>query len=92
MLNCETQMKLAQAIEKLREERATLTRFDDEINELEEVIKQKDQAASDIELSIKKAEHDMQSLQKNKTAAVNAITTLEKAYDWIAEEKKSVTR
>lgn len=85
-------MKLAQAIEKLREERATLTRFDDEINELEEVIKQKDQAASDIELSIKKAEHDMQSLQKNKTAAVNAITTLEKAYDWIAEEKKSVTR
>jgi structural maintenance of chromosome 2 len=82
------QERHSQAVAKLREERATLTRFDDEINDLEEVIKQKEQAISDIELSIKKAEHDMQSLQKNKTSTVNAINTLEKAYEWIADEKK----
>ena len=55
---------------------------------MEEVIKHKEQAIADIDLSIKKAEHDMQSLQKNKAAAVNAINILEKAYDWITDEKK----
>ena len=69
-----------------------MTRFDDEINDLDEVIKQKEKAISDIELSIKKAEHDLQSLQKNRTAAVNAMTTLEKAYEWIAQEKKCVLK
>jgi structural maintenance of chromosome 2 len=39
---------------------------------------------------LKKADHEMQSLQKNRTAAMNAITTLEKAYEWIADEKKWV--
>ncbi|KZT34133.1 condensin complex subunit SMC2 [Sistotremastrum suecicum HHB10207 ss-3] len=81
--------KHQKAEQKLQEERATLTRFDTEIDELEQVIKEKQQASSDAELSIKKIDHEIQSLQKDRTTSVNAVATLEKAYEWIAEEKKN---
>ncbi|KZT64707.1 hypothetical protein DAEQUDRAFT_599662 [Daedalea quercina L-15889] len=74
---------------KLQEERATLSRFDNELKELERVIKEKKQAISDADLQLKKLEHDLQALAKEKTAAANFITNLEKQYDWIAEEHES---
>jgi structural maintenance of chromosome 2 len=82
------QGKHAAAEQKLKQERATLTRFDAEINELDEVIKAKEQALSDIELSIKRVEHEVQTLQKDRVTSNNAISTLEKAYEWIVDEKK----
>ncbi|TDL23473.1 condensin complex subunit SMC2 [Rickenella mellea] len=78
----------AEALRKLQEERATLTRFDNELKDLEAVIKDKKQAISDSELHLKKLEHDLQSLAKDKTAAQNFVTNLEKANDWISEEKQ----
>ncbi|TFY57528.1 hypothetical protein EVJ58_g6964 [Rhodofomes roseus] len=77
------------AEKKLQEERATLSRFDNELKELERVIKEKKQAISDADLQLKKLEHDLQALAKEKTAATNFITNLEKQYDWIAEEHES---
>jgi structural maintenance of chromosome 2 len=72
----------------LLEERATLTRFDTELRELDEVIKAKKQAASDAEVSIKKLEHDVQALAKEKASHITAATNLERQYEWIVEESK----
>lgn len=71
---------------KLKEERATLTRFDDELKALDRVIKEKKKAAVDAELELKKLEHDMQTLAKEKAAAAHLVDNLEKQYEWIAEE------
>ncbi|KAH9841337.1 uncharacterized protein C8Q71DRAFT_883960 [Rhodofomes roseus] len=68
---------------------ATLSRFDNELKELERVIKEKKQAISDADMQLKKLEHDWQALAKEKPAATNFITNLEKQYDWIAEEHES---
>ncbi|KZT31844.1 hypothetical protein SISSUDRAFT_1038159 [Sistotremastrum suecicum HHB10207 ss-3] len=80
--------KHQKAEQKLQEERATLTCFNTEIDELEQVIKEKQQASSDAKLSVKKIDHKIQTLQKDCTTSVNAVATLGKAYEWIAEEKK----
>ncbi|KAI9439026.1 condensin complex subunit SMC2 [Lactarius indigo] len=75
-----------EAERRLQEERATLTRFDTELRELDEVIKVKKQEAADAELAIKKLEHDVQLLAKEKAGHVTGATNLEKQYDWIKEE------
>ena len=54
------------AEKKLQEERVALTRFDNELKELERVIKTKKQAASDAELRLKKFEHDMQTWRRRR--------------------------
>ncbi|OBZ73328.1 Structural maintenance of chromosomes protein 2 [Grifola frondosa] len=76
----------AKAEHKLQEERATLTRFDNELKELERVIKEKKQAVSDAELQQKKLEHDLSTLGKEKTSSENFVSNLEKQYEWIADE------
>ena len=74
----------------MQEERATLTRFDTELRDLDEVIKAKKQAASDAEVAIKKLEHEVQALAKEKAGHVTAVTNLEKQYEWIPEESQCV--
>jgi structural maintenance of chromosome 2 len=54
------------------------------------VVKEKKQAVSDADLQLKKYEHDMQALTKEKTAAVNFVANLEKQYDWIPDESAYV--
>jgi structural maintenance of chromosome 2 len=73
---------------RLREERLTFTRFDTELRELDEVIKAKKQAASDAEVAIKKLDHEVQALAKEKVGHVTAATNFEKQYEWIAEESQ----
>ena len=72
----------------MAEERATLTRFDNELKDLDAVIKEKKQAISDGDLQLKRLDHDVQALSKDKTAAQNFVANHEKAYDWILEEKQ----
>jgi structural maintenance of chromosome 2 len=74
---------------RLQEERATLTRFDNELKELERVIKNKKQAAANAELEITKLQHDMQALAKESTTIKNFISNLERQYEWISEEMES---
>ena len=45
---------------------------------------------SDADLQIKKLEHDVQTLAKEKTVAVNFVANLEKQYEWIADEHECV--
>lgn len=75
----------------LAEERAALTRFDNELKSLDDVIKSKKQSSSDAELHLKKFEHELQNLGKEKSASLNMIANLEKMYDWIVEEKQLVS-
>lgn len=78
------------AEKKLQEERATLTRFDNELKELTNVIKEKKLAVSQAELDTKGLEHEVQVLNKDRTTAANHIANLEKQNDWIAEMKECV--
>lgn len=68
-----------------------MTRFDNELKDLEEAIKAKKQAISDAELQLKKLEHDLQALAKDKITAANFVTNLEKMHEWIAEENQYVS-
>lgn len=72
---------------KLKKERADLTRFDEELRDLDQVIKEKRQAVADAELKIKEADHQITTLQKERTAATNAVAALEKGNPWIEGEK-----
>lgn len=54
------------------------------------MVKEKKQAISDADLQLKQLEHDLQALAKEKTAAANIITNLEKQYEWIVEEHECV--
>jgi structural maintenance of chromosome 2 len=82
------QAEHGEAESRLQEERATLTRFDTELRDLDEVIKAKKQAAADADVSIKKVEHEVQALAKEKAGHLTGATNLEKQYDWIAEESQ----
>ncbi|KAI0739697.1 condensin complex subunit SMC2 [Daedaleopsis nitida] len=77
----------AQAEKNLAEERATLSRYDEELKSLDRVIREKKQAISDTELKITQRAHEVTQLNKEKTAADNMTTNLEKQFDWIVEER-----
>ena len=70
----------------MQEERAMLTRFDAELRDLDEVIKAKKQAAVDADISIKKLEHEVQALAKDKAGHLTGVVNLERQHDWIEEE------
>ena len=72
----------------LQEECVTLMWFDMELCDLDEVIKVKKQAATDVDVLIKKVEHEVQALAKEKASHLMGATNLEKQYDWIAEESQ----
>lgn len=72
----------------MQEERASLSRFDNELADLERVIKAKKEAASEADLNVQKLEHAQQALTKEKETAAKFVTNLEKQYDWLAEESQ----
>ena len=69
------QAEHGEAERRLQEERDTLTRFDTELSKLDEVIKAKKQAASDADVAIKKLDHEIQALAKEKADHVTAERT-----------------
>ncbi|KAF9530835.1 condensin complex subunit SMC2 [Crepidotus variabilis] len=75
------------AEELLQEEMSTLNRFDKEIRELELVIKGKKGVISDIDLWLVQVDHDIQTLNKDKTTAKNQVSKLEQLHTWIVDEK-----
>ncbi|KAF5347709.1 hypothetical protein D9756_010324 [Leucocoprinus leucothites] len=71
----------------LREEQATLSRFDAELKSLEETIKAHKATISNCEMEVERIEHNIQALHKEKTAAQNKIEQYEKLHDWINHDK-----
>lgn len=80
----------AAAEAKLAEERATLTRFDDELKELDRVIKEKKEAVSNEERLLGTLESDIKQLNREKATNANFLTNLEKQYEWIKHDKQYV--
>jgi structural maintenance of chromosome 2 len=58
-----------------------LPRFDTELCELDEVMKAKKQVASSAKVVIKKLDHEVQALAREKAGHVTAATNLEKQYE-----------
>ncbi|KAG6373678.1 hypothetical protein JVT61DRAFT_6349 [Boletus reticuloceps] len=79
----------AKAEARLQEERATLTRFDNELKELDDAIKVQKKGISDAELNVKRLEHEISALEKDKITSAGTMGNLEKQYDWIREECQS---
>lgn len=81
-----TQADHAIAEQKLLEERATLTQFDNELQDLENAIREQKRGVSDAEIALKKLEHDIAALEKDKDAQAKFVTDLEKQHEWIRDE------
>ena len=73
---------------RLQEERETLTRFDAELRDLDEVIKVKKQAVVYTDVLIIKLKHDVQALAKEKASYITGAINLENQHHWIAEESR----
>ena len=84
----QVQAKYNAAARTLQEEKATLTRFDDELQALEETVKAKKQAITDVDIAVQQATHELGQLDKEKTANEGVLTKLENTYKWIEGEKK----
>lgn len=54
------------------------------------MIKQKKTLVADADVELTKLEHDIGVLKKEKVAATNFVTNLEKQFEWIKEDKESV--
>lgn len=80
------QTKHARAEARLQEERATLSQFDNELKQLDDTIIIHKKGIADAELSVKRLEHDLTTLEKDKVAQAGNVANLEKQYDWIREE------
>lgn len=72
----------------LKEERAVLSAFDDELSDLQEDIKAKKQSIADNELALKKADHELAQQAKDQSATKNVIESLEAQFTWITTESK----
>ncbi|KAK4685777.1 structural maintenance of chromosome 2, partial [Tremellales sp. Uapishka_1] len=70
----------------LKEERAVLVAFDNELSDLERDLKAKKQEIADLELSLKKLEHDIGLVAKEKSTAEGQKENLEHQFPWILEE------
>lgn len=79
-----------EAAQKLKDERATLTRFDDELKELDVTVRTKKEAVADADANLKKLEHDVQVLSKEQTAAMNAVAHLQQQNEWIIQDSQYV--
>ena len=73
----------------LDDERRKLSGFDDELADLEEAVKRKNQQISDEKLEAQKIGHAIDNSAKSEQAAKQALTTLEQEHDWIHETASS---
>jgi structural maintenance of chromosome 2 len=55
---------------------------------LDKVIKEKRAAVSEAGLDVQTLEHAIQTLGKERTAAINFVTSHEKQYEWILQDKE----
>ncbi|KAH7886786.1 condensin complex subunit SMC2 [Phlebopus sp. FC_14] len=79
----------AKAEAKLEEERATLVQFDNELKQLEEVMKAQKAGVADADLNMKRLDHEITALEKDKVAQAGRVDSIEKQFEWIREEYQS---
>jgi structural maintenance of chromosome 2 len=75
----------------LDEERAKLSHYDDELKELDGAIRGQKQSMADLELDLKKLDHDVETLAREQERAQAMVAELEKIHEWVATEKRQVS-
>ena len=63
-----------------------LTQFDNELKDLENAIREQKKGVSDAEIELKKLEHDITAIEKDKVTQAKFVTDLEKQHEWIRDE------
>ncbi|TXT15793.1 hypothetical protein VHUM_00296 [Vanrija humicola] len=71
---------------KLKKERAVLVAFDTEMADLEKDLKAKRQEIVDAELALKKLDHDLVLVTKERASSESMKDNLEKQFTWIVDE------
>ncbi|KAL9110650.1 MAG: hypothetical protein Q9227_004827 [Pyrenula ochraceoflavens] len=74
---------------QLEDEKAKLTGFDEELNDLEKAKSAKTKRITEEGLEIQKLGHTIDKAKKEEAAASTLVTALEKEHDWIVEERDS---
>lgn len=77
---------------QLDDERAKLTGFDDELRELEETMQSKNSQVTEEGLEMQKLGHQLEKLQKDQHTAAQAVASMEREHEWIADEKEHFGR
>ena len=73
----------------LDDERAKLTGFDEELKSLEDASSSKTAQIAEDGLEVQKLGHQVEKLLKDRQAASQLLTSMEKEHDWIEDEKNS---
>ena len=81
---------LAQA--HLADEQAKLTGFDDELRALEEASRSKATLITEESLEQQTLGHQIEKFDKERESAAQTLKSLEKEYDWIADERENFGR
>jgi structural maintenance of chromosome 2 len=68
-----------------------LVAFDNDLKDLDAVIKKKKDDAAAVDIKIDKTNHEITALKKDMVQAQNFVSNLEKQYDWISEEQEYVS-
>ncbi|RDW90794.1 condensin subunit SMC2 [Aspergillus mulundensis] len=76
----------------LDDERAKLTGFDDELRDLDRTMQSKNSQITEEGLDMQKLGHQLEKLQKEQSAAEQAVAHLEEEHEWIADEKDNFGR
>lgn len=87
---CQDVHDLAQA--RLNDERARLTGFDEELRALEEASRVKNARITEEGLEIQKLSHQIEKSHKEQQTAAQTVASMEREYEWIAEEKDNFGR
>lgn len=80
------------AQQKLLEEHAKLTGFDEEIRSLEQTLRSKTEKLTEGSLENQKLGHQIERFHKEQQTAIQNIANMEKEYVWITEEKSNFGR
>ncbi|EAS29234.2 nuclear condensin complex subunit Smc2 [Coccidioides immitis RS] len=87
---CKDAHDYAQA--RLEDEQAKLTRFDDELRDLEEAKRSKAARITEDGLELQKLGHQLEKLQKDQNNAQQSVANMESEYEWIEEERDNFGR
>jgi structural maintenance of chromosome 2 len=68
-------------------ERARITDFDEELQSLDTILRQKNTTCSEGTLTLQKLRHEVEKYNKEEQTSAAAVTQLETEYDWIADSK-----
>ena len=71
-------------------ERAVLSQFDEEVKALDATIKRIQEVLTDLDVEIKKTEHDIAAATTDRQTSQALVAQLEKQNTWIPDEKKYV--